>query len=85
MNGAGVNDGFVADGDQFPNDCGEVVGEMDDGAVLNVAARADQNAVDVAAQDRLIPDTAVVTQRYIPQHIRTGSDKNPGAELGPTL
>ncbi len=56
LDGAGMNDRTVANGDALAHDGRKaprrvraVVGDMDDGAVLHIAARADTDEVHVAA------------------------------------
>src|SRR6266702_2919517 len=53
---AGVNDGAVANGDELA-DAGRITGiDMDGGIILNVRARADDDTVNLYAQNRAIPD-----------------------------
>jgi hypothetical protein len=58
LDGAGVEDGAMADGDEFADDGGDVVGEVDDAAVLDVGAFANVDVVDIAAEDGGGPDAA---------------------------
>lgn len=60
--GACVEDGFVADGDELADFHAEIVREMDDGAVLNIGARADADAVDIGTEDALIPHAGFVAE-----------------------
>ena len=71
-----MHDGAVANGDEFA-DGGRIIGvEMNNGVVLNVGARADDDAVDVAAQDRAAPHTRFFFERDVADDGRTGH--NPG-------
>ncbi|KAG0505296.1 MAG: hypothetical protein Udaeo_13740 [Candidatus Udaeobacter sp.] len=54
---ARVNNRGMADGHQFAYDCWVTGVHVDDSVVLNVRARPDDDAVDIAAQDCAIPDT----------------------------
>ena len=56
---AGMDDGRVAHRDQFADERRKFIGHMDNDAVLNVCARTDLDAVDVAAQDGAVPDTGL--------------------------
>src|SRR5690606_14642483 len=77
---AGVDDGLVADGDILADHGGEaaepgvraIVADVDDGAVLDVGARADAHEVDVAAHHHPRPQRHVVPQHHVPRHHRHG-------------
>ncbi len=56
-----MNDRTVTDRDQFANDRGRIVIDMNDGVILNVRAWADHDAADVAAQNRAVPNTRFFT------------------------
>ena len=43
--------------------------------VLNIALSADDNGISVAPDHRIVPDSAVFSDRHISQHHRTGSYK----------
>ena len=60
-----MQDGFVADGHEFADLDSEGIREVDDCAVLNIRARADHDAVDVRAQDALIPHARLLAERHI--------------------
>jgi hypothetical protein len=49
---------------------------MQHGVVLNVAARADDDAVDVPAQDGVVPDAGAVAEGDIAHHDRAAGDIN---------
>ena len=72
---AGVDDRAVADRDQFADDRRIIVGEMDDGAVLNIGARADDDAVNVAAQNGAIPDARFFAERDVANDGGVGNNK----------
>ena len=76
LDGAGMEDGGVADGDQFTHVAAEVVGEVDDGVVLDIGARADNDLMDVAPQGDVIPDAYFFMQGDAPDHIRAGGDEH---------
>ncbi len=79
--GAGVQDGFVADGDEFADKRGEVVGEMNDAAILDVRARADDDAIDVRPEDRLEPHARLFPKRHIADDRRIRRDEGRGVNL----
>src|SRR5690606_3488 len=89
--GAGVHDGAVADGDVVADGRGiavharvrAAVADVDDGAVLKVAARADAHVVDVAADHRAGPHGAVVADLHVADDGGGGIDVDAGAERGP--
>lgn len=90
FDGAGVNDGFVADGDVAADAGGEaaefgvraVVTDVDHGAVLDVGARADADEIDVAAHDRGRPDGHIVAQVHVADDDGGGVDVDAFAQLG---
>lgn len=90
LDGAGVDDRFVADGHIAADAGGEaaefgvraVMADVDDGAVLDVSARADTDEVHVAADHRRRPDRHVVAQFDIADHDRGGIDVDPFAKGG---
>ncbi len=51
-----VNDRGVADRDQFAHACWVTGVHVDDSVVLNVRARPDDDAVDITAKHRAVPD-----------------------------
>ena len=68
QDGAGVEHGFVTDGHQLADERAVVVGEVDDRAVLHVGARADDDAIDVAAEHGLKPHAGFLGERHVPDH-----------------
>lgn len=64
-NCAGVNDGGMADRDIVSKNAGVVVGEVEDGVVLNIAVVTDNDAIDIAAKDGIVPDAGMVTERHV--------------------
>ena len=60
--------GGVTDGDMVAQDARMVVGEVQDGVVLDVGAAADFDAVDVSAQHGAIPDAGFVAESDIAHH-----------------
>src|SRR5690606_18777491 len=85
---AGVDDRLVADRHVLADHGGEpaqlrvrpVVADVDHGAVLDIAARADADEVDVAADHRLRPHRHVVSQLHVADHAGVGIDVDPRAE-----
>jgi len=71
-----VHDGAVTNGDQFAHCCRITRIEMDDGIVLNVRARPDDDAVDVAAQYSAVPNARLFCQGDIANYCCAGN--NPG-------
>ena len=49
---------------------------MQHGVVLDIGVVADHNAVDVAAQDRVVPDAGAIAQRDVARHHRAAGDVN---------
>jgi hypothetical protein len=72
---ASMHDGAVADGDVVANDGGVVVTDMDDSAVLNVAAGADMDGVDIATKNSAIPDAGLGVKGHITDDHGTLSDE----------
>ena len=74
----------MADGHVIADQRRLVVGvDMDDGAVLNVAARADHDAVGVAAQHATIPDAGMRADPYVADQHRGRRDPGGGMDLRP--
>ena len=62
---AGVDNRAVADGDPVAEHAGEIVRQMQHGVVLHVGVVADDDAVDVAAQHRAVPDAGMRAERHV--------------------
>ena len=60
--------GGVTDGDMVAQDARMVVGEVQDGVVLDVGAAANFNAINVTPQHGPIPDSGFVTECDIAHH-----------------
>jgi len=54
--------------------------DMDDGAVLDVAARADADVVQVTSQHAVVPDRRSRADLDIAYHLRAGGDEGVGSE-----
>jgi len=67
---ARVNNRGVADCDQFAYACWVTGVNVDDSIVLNVRAWPDDDAVDITAQNRAVPDARFFFKRYVTQHSR---------------
>ena len=78
-NGAGVEDRLVADGDQFADERGKIVRKVNHGAVLHIRARADDDAIDVAAQHGAVPHARLLLERDVADHTRRWRD--PGSRV----
>src|SRR5690606_19911989 len=72
--GAGMQDATVPDADVLAHDGGHVAGEVDGGVVLDVAARADADGVDVGAEDALEKHGRVFAQSDGADQGRVGGD-----------
>ena len=81
LDGAGVENRAVSDGDEFADAHGEVLGEVDDAAVLDVGAFADFDVVDVAAEDGGGPDAAVRGEADVADDDGLGGDVGGGVDL----
>ena len=57
--GAGVDNGAVANGDPVADEARKIVRKVQHGVVLDVRVVADDDAVDVAAQHRAIPNAGM--------------------------
>src|SRR5690606_24094064 len=87
---AGVDDRLVADGDVLADHRGEpaqlgvrsVVADVDDGAVLDVGARAHADELDVAAHDDAGPERHVVAEHDVADQGGYGIDVDALAEGG---
>lgn len=80
---AAVNEGHVADED-IVVDFGAVAlaGYMDDAAILNVGAGANDDALDIAAQHAIILDRAFGTEDDIADDLGAGGDPGGFVDLG---
>ena len=63
---------------------GTVVGDVQHAVVLHVAARADDNLVDVATGDAERPERGIITDDHCADHERGRIEVDARAELGPT-
>jgi hypothetical protein len=78
--GARVDYGGVANGDVVAYDAGIVVGEVEDGVVLNVGVVTNDDAVDVAASNSVVPDAGMVAEGDVAEDDRAFGDVNIFAE-----
>ena len=76
---ARVHDGIVSDGDQFAYDCRIVRIDVSNSIVLNIGARPDDDAVDVAPQDGAVPHARFFFENHIAQ--QRGARNNPCAGM----
>ena len=70
----------MANGNVVANDAGEVVGEVEDGVVLDVGVVSDDDPVDVAAGNGVVPDTGVVAKGDVAEDDCAFGDVNIFAE-----
>ena len=78
---ASVNNRAVADGDPVAEDARQIVREMQHGVVLDVGVVAHDDAVDVAAQHRAIPDAGMRAERDVTDDGGGFGDENIFAEF----
>jgi len=78
--GAGVDDRAVADGDPVADEARRIVREVQHGVVLDVRVVADDDAVDVAAQHRAIPNAGKISNRHVADDGHGFGDENILAE-----
>src|ERR1035437_5413938 len=71
----------VADGDPVADEAREIIREVQHGVILDVRVVADDDAVDVAAQHRAIPNARMRTKRHVADDDRSFGEVNALAEL----
>jgi hypothetical protein len=76
LNHAAVQDGGVAHGAIRADAHAHTVGEMHDDVVLDVAAVADDDALDVAAQDGTVEHAGVAAERHVADDGRALGDEH---------
>ena len=67
---ASMNDRPVTNRDVLAHFEGEVVGQVSDDAVLQVRALPDRDEIDIAPQNRAIPNAGAVTKPDVANHSR---------------
>ena len=72
-----MHDGAVANGDKLTYARRSAGIDMNDGIVLDIGTRADDNAINVAAQNGAVPDARFLFERNVADDGRAGND--PGA------
>ncbi len=82
LDGAGVDDRGVADRDMATEDAGEIISEVQHRVVLNVRIVADHNAIDVAAEDGVVPNAGVRAEGNIAENNGGAGDVNIRTERG---
>ncbi len=82
VDGAGVDHGLVADGDAGADEAGEIVGEVEHGAVLDIGGIADLDTVDVAPEDGPVPDAGVLADGDIATDVRGWGDEGGRVDAG---
>ncbi len=90
VDSAAVQRGLVADGDVVADDEGKAVGvvaagvgDVEDAAVLHGNARADADAVHVAANDGIGPDRAILADDHVADNDGCGIDEYTRVKLWP--
>jgi len=73
---AGMDDGGMANGDPIAQNAGMFIGKMKDGVVLDVGVVSDNDAVDVAAQDGVIPNAGVIAESDVAENDGAARDVN---------
>jgi len=76
---ASVHDGAVPNRDELTDDCRKPRVEMDDGVVLHIRARTDDDAVDVAPQNGSVPDARFLFEGHVADD--SGARDNPGGRM----
>jgi hypothetical protein len=64
----------VTNGHETPKQTWKIIGQMHDRVVLDVGAAADDDAIDVTAQDCVVPNARAIAERDIPNHHRSLRD-----------
>ena len=76
----GVKDRAVADGHVIAENAGELIGEMQDGVILDVGMVADGDAINVSARDGVIPNTGVIAHGHVAENHRAFGNIHPIAQ-----
>ena len=72
----------MPDGDQFADARWITSVDVDNSVVLNIRARPDDDAVDITAQDRAVPDACFFFENYVTQHSRARNNPRAGMDRG---
>ena len=75
-----MNDRGVADRDQFAYASWVTGVNVDDSVILNVRARPDDDAVDITAQNRAVPDARFFFKNYVAQDNRARNNPRAGMD-----
>ena len=75
-----MDDGAMANSHVIADNARILIGEVQHGVVLNVRVVADDDAIDVAAKDRVIPDAGIIPNRYVTHYDCALSDVNASAK-----
>lgn len=71
----------MTNGDKTTDRGPEITRQMDDGAVLNIATRTDENALDVGPENALVPDTGMFPDFHISNHNSTWGNESTGVNV----
>ena len=71
-----MNHGSMSTGNIVSDPYGVIVGHMENTAVLNIGAPANNNLVDISPNDGLKPDAGILVDRNCPDYIRGSSHEN---------
>ena len=69
---AGMDHRIMSDGHQLTHGCRIVCIDMNSGVVLNIRARADNDAIDVAAEHSAVPNTRFLFECHVTNDGRAG-------------
>jgi hypothetical protein len=72
----------MTDGDQFAYGCWIVRIDVNNGIILNVRARPNNDAVDVAAQHGAVPNARFFFENHIAEHRGAGDNPRAGMDCG---
>jgi hypothetical protein len=81
-NGAGMHDCGMADRYKVPKTAGIIIGKMNDGVVLDIRVMANHDAIDIAAENGMVPNAGPVAQGDIADNHGAIGDINAFAEHG---
>ena len=79
---AGMKRGLVTYSNPLTHDRWRALHRVDNGSILDVAARADANGLNIAAQDALKPHAGIGRKLDFANHIGAGGDVHPLANSG---
>ena len=87
FHGAGVDDGFVSDGDQPADDGRQIIRRVDNRTILHIGPGTQDDMRNITAQDRLVPHAGFGPDLHIGHHggivrdVRILRDARCGADI----